>query len=247
VKNFIDGGANTGSGISQIKKARQIATQKGINYFKVFAEDIKKASLLSGGRKELLSSSGVSVRCLSGGRDCNVENSTSLVVRVEYRGKSLLLMGDAEEDDKDRDKPGVGCGGLLFRLLNSQASFPTLLNADVLKAAHHGAKNGTMETFVKKVSPLFTIISAGSPDTRSTKSSSFHAWFFGHPNEESIAEYEKFTTASRTEKMVKTLIAPKRTIQRQIKRGVYATVWDGDIVVSVSESGAIQVNTGENH
>ena len=168
-------------------------------------------------------------------------------MRVEYQGKSILLTGDAEEDDLDPDKPGSsGCGGLLFRLLNSQAAFPLLLNTDILKAAHHGARNGSMESFLKRVSPLFTVISAGSPETRSTVSSGFHAFFFGHPNEESIAEFEKFTTASRTEKTVTTLTAPKKLKQRQIKRAVYATVWDGTIVISIGTSGAIQATTTEN-
>lgn len=71
-------------------------------------------------------------------------NDDSLVLRVTYKGRSLLLTGDAER----RTERFLVEGGLLSR-------------SDVLKVAHHGSRTSTSEAFLDQISPVFAVISAG--------------------------------------------------------------------------------------
>jgi competence protein ComEC len=71
-------------------------------------------------------------------------NDNSLVLRVEYKKRTLLLTGDAEADEERR---------LLER--------PELLKADVLKVGHHGSHTSSTEPFLAAVAPRFATISSG--------------------------------------------------------------------------------------
>jgi competence protein ComEC len=74
------------------------------------------------------------------------KNNDSLVVRLRYGERSLLLPGDAEKE--------VECAML-------QENNPGALHADVLKAGHHGSKNSSMPEFLAAVGVQAGIISAG--------------------------------------------------------------------------------------
>lgn len=76
------------------------------------------------------------------GRDAN---DNSLVVRVQYRGRSFLFTGDAERHQE-------------HELL---AAHERDLSADVLKVAHHGSNTSSMPAFVAAVRPRFATISSG--------------------------------------------------------------------------------------
>lgn len=71
-------------------------------------------------------------------------NDNSLVLRVEYRDFSLLLTGDLEKEGENR-------------LLGGELP----LQSSVLKFGHHGSNSSSSEKFLKAVSPLEGIISAG--------------------------------------------------------------------------------------
>jgi competence protein ComEC len=86
------------------------------------------------------------------------ENENSAVVRVEYAGRRILLMGDAGEAAESR-------------LLQSGDD----LRADVLKVGHHGSATATTAAFVRAVAPRYAVISVGRDNT------------FGHPAPETIA------------------------------------------------------------
>jgi competence protein ComEC len=70
-------------------------------------------------------------------------NNRSLVLRVGYGGRHVLLTGDAEDD-------------LERRLVRSGMD----LRADVLKLAHHGSRSSTSSAFLDAVQPQFAIVSA---------------------------------------------------------------------------------------
>src|SRR5206468_10279121 len=63
-------------------------------------------------------------------------NNDSLVFRLRYRSRTILLPGDAEKD-VERTKLAD----------NSEAE----LRADVLKVGHHGSKNSTMPDFLSAI------------------------------------------------------------------------------------------------
>ena len=57
--------------------------------------------------------------------------------------------------------------------------YSTLLDADVLKVAHHGSDTSSSDQFVAQVSPKYAIISAGSPNS------------YGHPSYATIVTLQK--------------------------------------------------------
>lgn len=79
------------------------------------------------------------------GVDTENENNNSLVLMVQLGQTRMLLMGDAEEDVEKL-------------LLASQQN----LNAQVLKAGHHGKDDATTEAFLQAVAPEYVILT-GDP------------------------------------------------------------------------------------
>jgi len=76
----------------------------------------------------------------------SAKNNDSLVLRLRYGRRSILLPGDAEKQ--------------VEREILSENS-PQAMHSDVLKIGHHGSKNSTTAEFLAAVQPHFGIISAG--------------------------------------------------------------------------------------
>ena len=93
----------------------------------------------------------------------SAKNNDSLVLRLRYGKRTLLLPGDAE---KDAERAILG--------ENGEAE----LQADVLKVGHHGSKNSTMPDFLAAVRPRVAIISAGEGNP------------YGHPSPELVKRLE---------------------------------------------------------
>jgi len=84
------------------------------------------------------------------------KNNDSLVLRLKYRNKTLLLPGDAEKQVE-------------HAILEENRAD---LHADVLKVGHHGSKNSTTQEFLDAVAPRVAIISSGEDNP------------YGHPSPE---------------------------------------------------------------
>ncbi len=97
-------------------------------------------------------------------------NNQSIVLRVTYKEASFLFTGDAEEKSENHITLDIG--------------------ADVLSVGHHGSSTSTSDSFLKRVDPMFAIISCGKNNE------------YGHPHTETI---EKLTnddvTIYRTDTM----------------------------------------------
>ena len=91
------------------------------------------------------------------------KNNDSLVVRMQYGDRTILLPGDAEKEVE-------------YRMLSENQ--PAFLHADVLKVGHHGSKNSTMPEFLSAVAPQISIISAGEENP------------YGHPHPELLERLE---------------------------------------------------------
>jgi competence protein ComEC len=87
----------------------------------------------------------------------SAKNNDSLVVRLQYKERSVLLPGDAEKQAE-------------YAMLSETEA--EKLHADVLKVGHHGSKNSTMPEFLESVGPQIAIISAGEQNP------------YGHPSAE---------------------------------------------------------------
>ncbi len=88
---------------------------------------------------------------MSGLRDPNL---ASVVVRLEYRGATVLLTGDAEAPEES------------YLLQRS----PELLRADLLKVAHHGSGTSTTDAWLAAVRPRAALVSVASRNV------------YGHPD-----------------------------------------------------------------
>jgi competence protein ComEC len=94
----------------------------------------------------------------------SAKNNDSLVLRLRYGKRTMLLPGDAEKQ--------------VEREMLSENGAETL-HSDVLKVGHHGSKNSTIPEFLAAVQPRFGIISAGEFNP------------YGHPHAELLERLEK--------------------------------------------------------
>lgn len=269
VKNFVEGGGDSGSGIDAVEAARNRLSAEGAKHVRIGWRDVPDQTKQLKDWLGAFNGTGLTIRVLSGERCCNDENHSSLVLRLEYGSKGILLMGDAETGDsgnpKEKDSCNMpqkeeGCGGLIHRLMRSDVGFPDLLDVDVLKVGHHGANNATTPEFLKLVSPQFAVMSVGHFNTRSRgKSARYHGFFYGHPTEKTTASIERSLkqNGGAARNTVKWTMngncmnkeTPVRTCYKNVKRNrritqsIYATAWDGDVIFTLSNQGVISVAT----
>lgn len=100
-------------------------------------------------------------------------NSVSIVMKLSYRGNSILFCGDAVGRDRSGDE----------EQLIATESFLVQYAKDYLKSTivispHHGADNGNSRAFVDLVKPEAVIFSAGHE--------------YNHPTKSAAERYEKY-------------------------------------------------------
>ena len=89
-------------------------------------------------------------------------NDDSVVLKIQFRERSLLLTGDIEK--------------------KTEAALTTVaaaLHADIVKVAHHGSRTSSTEAFVSATRPRFAIISVGQDS------------MFGHPHAEVVERWKQ--------------------------------------------------------
>lgn len=91
------------------------------------------------------------------------KNDDSLVLRLNYDNRNILLPGDAERQAE--------------REILAE-NRPETLWSDVLKVGHHGGKNSTTQEFLRAVEPKIGIISVGEANA------------YGHPSPELLDRLE---------------------------------------------------------
>lgn len=88
-------------------------------------------------------------------------NETSIVLRFEYAGRSILLTGDSTGRDGEDNDTNV-CEAEYYMLKNHyDALNPISLDSDILVAGHHGSHGSTSTLFLQAVSPEYIIFPAG--------------------------------------------------------------------------------------
>jgi competence protein ComEC len=83
-------------------------------------------------------------------------NDNSFVLKITYRRRSLLLVGDAEAEEES--------------ILLGSTDKADRLKADVLKVGHHGSRTSSSPAFLAAVGPKEAVISVGRRNR------------FGHPH-----------------------------------------------------------------
>lgn len=91
----------------------------------------------------------------------NAINNNSLVCKLVYKNFSMLFTGDIEE---------IAEKAILSKYVNKQE----MLNADILKVAHHGSKTSSIKEFINAVNPKYAVIGVGKDNK------------FGHPSEKTL-------------------------------------------------------------
>lgn len=94
----------------------------------------------------------------------NPANNDSLVLRLHYGDRTVLLPGDAEKQAEQEILAG---------------SDAALLRSDVLKIGHHGSKNSTTPEFLAAAQPRLAVISTGEGNP------------YGHPSPELLERLKR--------------------------------------------------------
>jgi competence protein ComEC len=152
-------------------------------------------------------------------------NNHSLVIRIDYGAASFLFPGDLENAGIDR-------------LLAKQAMRPEL-DVDVYEVNHHGAANGTTDEWLAALTPKIAIISMGP----STVQAPWTGWAYGHPRRVTVDLLERHVSLARPPVTEPVADGAKRFSQETIDKAIYATGWDGDVVVTAAPDGTFTTGT----
>ena len=96
------------------------------------------------------------------GMENSAGNNNSLVIKMIYKGKSILFTGDIEQKTEEK-------------LLASGVD----VHADILKVPHHGSHSSSSEYFLEAVTPSRAIFTTGTKNT------------FGHPHKDTLDRYRR--------------------------------------------------------
>jgi competence protein ComEC len=155
------------------------------------------------------------------------ENNHSVAVRIDYGKASFLFLGDMEVEDQ----------AILIEKYRGTA----MLDVDVFQVAHHGSYNGTTDQTLMALTPKIAVIGVGDPTSRDM----WTAYKYGHPRSPAIDALEAGISEPRTPAVDEPVASSVgHFANRHIDKAIYATAWDGDIVVSADASG---VYTVEHH
>lgn len=101
------------------------------------------------------------------------ENKLSLIVKAEYKGRSVLFTGDI---DSEYEKKLVD----IYGNIPEQSGAPGAggLHSDILKIAHHGSKYSSSDDFLSAVAPSVSVIQVGRN-------------LYGHPTPEALERIEE--------------------------------------------------------
>ncbi len=259
VRNIIDNGAeNEGQigGDEQIAVHRWLAGREDVGYLHVKASAVDPAR---GMTSEIIDPVGACARSqidpeltvLWGQVNEDLEtygddpNNHSVAMRVDFGEASALFTGDLEY---------IG----LSRLFEHFRGHEELFDVDIYQVGHHGSKNATTHYLMQAMSPELAVVSAGPYE----RDLDWTARRYGHPNITALRElvHHEYGVRSFRAQPVEVWVGFKGAWvprpgedqsrareevfeRRTISRAVYATSWDGTVVVDAYASGSLAVST----
>ena len=152
-------------------------------------------------------------------------NNHSVVLRVDFGRASFLLTGDLEVAAQEAMVAKYGRG--------------RMLDVDVLKVAHHGSYNGTTEALLAASTPEVAVIPMGPSERRHA----FTAWKFGHPRRVAVERLARAVRRRRPPLDVEVADGVSAFSALRLDAAVYATGWDGTVIVEANANGELAVRT----
>jgi len=237
VKNLVTNGMTTGSGGPQQKWAQDWArkharletidgvlvhaggkTSKTIDPIKCQDEDPKIAALWGALSKR---PEGWTADAFGNA------NNHSVVLRIDFGRASFLVSGDLEEDAID---------SLIEKHRQTKA-----LDIDVWEVSHHGSNNGANPALIDALTPLIALLATGPPERKVA----WTAWQYGHPRKPTVDLLTSTITRTRRTHDVQVATAPATFEPYSLRRAVYATGWDGNVLVAAKSDGTYRVLTAK--
>jgi competence protein ComEC len=157
------------------------------------------------------------------------ENNHSVVVRVDFGESSLLVTGDLEETALKDLVAAYGKTGLL--------------DVDAYHVGHHGSANGTTQELLDAMTPDVALISMGDAARRLD----WTAWQYGHPRQKVVDLLEGEVRLKRAAVDVQVGTGQRRFEKVRVERAVYATGWEGSVVVDMAADGRLRVRPTERY
>ena len=166
-------------------------------------------------------------------------NNDSVVLRIDYGKSSFLLPGDLEI---------VGWAKLTKKLGKANPIF----DVDVYVVGHHGSKNATVGYQVDLMSPKIAVISSGPFSRYLRTEEEYTARVFAHPNAKALAHLvdENNGVSMWRAKPLRAWVGIKGRWKESlaiwqewaVRKAVYATAWDGTVVVAGNSNGFLNVD-----
>ncbi len=106
------------------------------------------------------------------------ENKLSLIVKAEYKGRSVLFTGDIDSEYEQKLVDIYGNDAKAGMTTDGAVASSNALHADILKIAHHGSKYSSSADFLRAVAPSISVIQVGRN-------------LYGHPTPEALSRIEE--------------------------------------------------------
>lgn len=155
------------------------------------------------------------------------KNNHSLVLRVDFGKVSFLFTGDLEEH--------------AIETMIEWYEGTRRLNVDVYQVGHHGSHNGTTESLMKAMTPEIAVISMSNWEDHAMWTGYRH----GHPRKKAVEVLKKSIDTTRPAKSVHIASGVKRFYVEEMTDAIYATGWDGTVVITANKDGNMSVATSE--
>jgi competence protein ComEC len=237
IKNVITNGQESGSGRwdqvflhKEISRREEIRKADTIRYLEAWVDDFKNTGFTNTIVDPLPNDcKGINPRItlLWGSfaktpkwkqAEFNNENNHSVAMKIEYGEASVFLTGDMEVPAIKSMMEKYDAG---------------MFDTDIYLAGHHGSLNGTTTELIRAIKPEMSVIAVG--DT--VLQSSWTAWAYGHPNKSLVNMLALNTSGKRARVEVPVGNGAKKFMPIGIEQAIYATAWDGDIVLEGTKDG----------
>ncbi len=249
IVRYIDNGQQTGSGKTNQLKLEREAAARGIQYATYPYETITNGGNKKGltnmiidpikcetiDPKIILYSGAFTTKPATGWTKDDFENNGnnhSLFIKVLFGKASFLFIGDGEIAE--------------MNTVTNYYNGTDALDVDVLMVGHHGAKNATTHNFLDAVTPNYAVISCGQWDD-STSGGKFNTYNYGHPTDSALNMLAAHVPYKRSHPItVKAGLKAKTFIDVTVSKRIYATPWDGDIVIRATSDGKYRTQLSSN-